>query len=283
MGLPLDNATVSGEQRALDDERWELLRRVEQWLEVPMVVLGFTWLLLLCVELLWEQVWTRNPLLEPLSTAIWIVFIINFCLELTLAPRKRDYFRTNWLTALSLLVPAVRVLRIVRVVRVLRAARAARGVRLVKVVGSLNRGMRALGASMRRRGFGYVAALTMLITVLGAAGMYAFENEGSGGLKTYGEALWWTAMIMTTMGSAYWPQSAEGRVLCVLLALYAFAVFGYVTATLATYFVGRDAESAEAEIAGAGAIAELRSEIAALRAATEDLTRAVERDGVRRP
>jgi voltage-gated potassium channel len=73
-------------------------------------------------------------------------------------------------------------------------------------------------------------------------------------------------MIMTTMGSAYWPQTAEGRVLCVVLALYAFGVFGYVTATLATFFVGRDAEAADGEIAGALAVEALRDEIAALRA-----------------
>jgi voltage-gated potassium channel len=54
--------------------------------------------------------------------------------------------------------------------------------------------------------------------------------------------------------------------LCYLLALYAFAIFGYVTATLATFFVGRDAESGEAELAGAGELAALREEIRALRA-----------------
>jgi voltage-gated potassium channel len=72
-------------------------------------------------------------------------------------------------------------------------------------------------------------------------------------------------MIMTTLGSEYWPKTAEGRVLCVLLALYAFAVFGYVTATIATFFLGRDAEDPEAEVAGAAAIEMLRGEIAALR------------------
>jgi voltage-gated potassium channel len=126
--------------------------------------------------------------------------------------------------------------------------------------------MKALGASMGRRGFGYVVALTVIVTFTGAAGMYAFENDRPGGFRSYGEALWWTAMVMTTMGSADWPESAEGRVLCVILALYAFAVFGYVTAALATYFVGRDAASEEAELAGAREVGELRAEIAALRA-----------------
>jgi voltage-gated potassium channel len=42
-----------------------------------------------------------------------------------------------------------------------------------------------------------------------------------------------------TLGSEYWPHSAEGRVLCFMLALYAFTIFGYVTATLATFFLDR--------------------------------------------
>ena len=120
--------------------------------------------------------------------------------------------------------------------------------------------------------------MTFIITLSGAAGMYAFENGNPDGLNSYGEALWWTAMIMTTMGSAYWPQSPEGRVLCIILALYAFAIFGYVTATLATYFVGRDAESDDAEIAGAKAIMELKAEIAALRAEIGELSRRERRE-----
>lgn len=70
--------------------------------------------------------------------------------------------------------------------------------------------------------------------------MYAFENEVpmESGLHNYSAAFWWTAMLMTTMGSDYSPKTPEGQVLCFFLALYAFAVFGYVTATLATFFIG---------------------------------------------
>src|SRR5690606_9988450 len=135
----------------------------------------------------------------------------------------------------------LRIIRVVSVVRLLRTARAARSLRLLRVVSSTNRGMKALRASMGRRGLGYVVALTVLVTLAGAAGMYTFERDGTNGFDSFGVALWWTAMIMTTLGSDYWPQTAEGRVLALLLALYAFAVFGYVTASLATFFIGRDA------------------------------------------
>ena len=72
-------------------------------------------------------------------------------------------------------------------------------------------------------------------------------------------------MLMTSIGSQYWPVTTEGRLLCVLLSLYGFAVFGYITASFASFFVGRDAESQAGEVAGSGDIAALRREIAALR------------------
>jgi len=248
-------------KEALERERYELLQRLEDWLETPMLVLGFAWLALLVVELIWGE----SPSFEIIGTIIWVIFILTFAVEFVLAPHKVVYLKSNWLTVISLLIPALRIFRVFRVFRLLRLARAGRSLRLLRVVSSLNRVMHALGASLSRRGFGYVLTLTVLVAFAGAAGMYAFENEAPGGLKSYGEALWWTAMVMTTMGSQYWPQTVEGRLLCVFLALYAFAVFGYVTATLATFFVGRDAENDEAELAGAKQLAALQEEVIALR------------------
>jgi voltage-gated potassium channel len=72
-------------------------------------------------------------------------------------------------------------------------------------------------------------------------------------------------MLLATMGSEFWPRTPEGRILCFLLALYGFAVFGYITASFASFFVGRDAASKQGEVAGAKEIAALRAEIAALR------------------
>ena len=54
--------------------------------------------------------------------------------------------------------------------------------------------------------------------------------------------------------------------LLLVLALYGFAVFGYFTATLATFFMGRDAENPQAEVVGAAAVAALHEEVRRLRA-----------------
>ncbi len=37
--------------RALARQRLKILRQIEDWLETPMLVLGFVWLVLLVVEL----------------------------------------------------------------------------------------------------------------------------------------------------------------------------------------------------------------------------------------
>lgn len=256
-------AAPNGAPRASAAERWHELAALERWLERPMLVLSFAWLALFVVE------FTRglSPFLEGVGTAIWAVFVLDFALRFALAPAKGAYLKANWLTALSLLLPALRVLRVVRALRAVRVLQVARGARLVRVVGTLNRGMGALGRSFGRRGAGYVAALTGLVALAGAAGMYAFERDVPGsGLTSYSSALWWTAMTLTTMGSDYFPRTAEGRALGLVLAVFGFAVFGYITASLATFFVGRDAADPQAEVAGQDALDALRAEIAALRA-----------------
>lgn len=216
-----------------DEQRWRALWRLQKRLEIPMMVLGIAWVALLVLELYIGPA----PLLVTLSAAIWILFAADFLIEITLAPSRTRYLRTNVLTVLSLLAPAFRVLRAARLLRAARAARLTRGISLVRIIGSANRSMSILRKLLARWGFGYVIALSAVVVLLGAAGMYALER-GSPGFRTFGESLWWSAMILTTMGTQYWPETAEGRLLCFLLALYSFTVFGYVTAFLATFLIG---------------------------------------------
>lgn len=240
----------------LINERKKLLKTVENFLEGPMIFLGFTWLVLLVVEL----VWGLPKTLEYLSLTIWVVFIIDFSIKLLLAPKKLAFMKKNWLTAISLLLPALRIFRVFRFVRLLRGLR---GVRLVRVVASLNRGMRSLGATMKRRAFGYVMALTTLVCFGGAAGMYALESS-TPGFESYWMALWWTAMRVITVGNEFNPATPEGRGLAFLIAVFGFAVFGYVTATIASFFIGRDAEEEDAPVAGANEVKELKMLILSL-------------------
>lgn len=248
--------------RRADRERNEILHTLEDWLETPLLILGFVWLILLILEFIWGL----TPLLDVMSTTIWIIFIIDFAVKFTLAPEKIRYLKENWLTAISLALPALRIFRIFRVIRIFRAARFTRGVRLVRVLTSLNRGLKALGRSFGRRGFSYVLAATLIVLFAGAAGMYAFENEvPDTGIDSYGSAVWFTAMLITSIGSDYFPKTVEGRVLCFIIGLYGFVVFGYLTATLASFFVDRDARAKDSAIADAADLKRIERELTSLR------------------
>jgi voltage-gated potassium channel len=253
--------TTRHEAEEAEDERWVVLQQLEEWLELPMIVFSFVWLLLVLAELIWGQL----ALLVIFGTVIWIIFIADFLVRLVIAPRKFIFLRNNVITIFALIVPA---LRMFRAFYLFRAARAARGLTLVRIVGTANRSMNALKRSLRRRGLGYVLLVTLAVALLGAAGMLNFEpaRQVEGGFQNYAEALWWTAMLLTTMGSDFWPVTAEGRLLTLLVSLYGFAVFGYITASFATFFIGQEAQDQEGDVPGLGDIAGLREEINALRA-----------------
>jgi len=229
-----------------------------------MAALSIAWLLMLVGELVWGE----HELLSTFGLVIWIVFIAEFALRFFLAPEKLKYVKRNWFTLLVLILPALRVFRAIRVVR---ATRSLRGLRLVRIVGTANRSMKALRETLRRRRFGYVAGLTLAIVFLGAAGMMSFEpaTEIEDGFTSYGHALWWTAMLVSSIGSDFWPATTEGRILTLLLTVYGLAVFGYITASFASFFIGRDTEDPAGPIASHAQIAVLTSEIRGLRSEME--------------
>ncbi|MDQ2810255.1 MAG: ion transporter [Chloroflexota bacterium] len=270
-------ATPTPKPHEIRQARRQLLLRLTVMTERPLIVLSFVWLALLVLDL------TNGlpPVLQAVSTAIWIVFILDFIVKLLIAPDKVRYLRHNWLTVLALVLPALRVLRVARVVQLLRVGRAARTVNLLRMLTSLNRGTRALQRTVGQHGLLYLVPLTLIVPLVGAGGIAQFENPAAvhaqypaaapgTGIPSYGEAIWWTAMILTTFGSDYWPQTVAGRLVCWALSLYALGVFGYITATLASHFIGTTkperAAAADPLIALHGELAALGRQIAELRA-----------------
>lgn len=268
------------------EQRWELLARIDALIDRPLVVLAFAWLVLLIVDLTMGL----NRSLEIATFVLWGLFVLDFVLEFVIAPRKGEYLRRNWLVAIALILPAVRVLAVLRVLRGLQGLRVVRSVVVLRVVTSLNRGMAAVSAVLGHRGIGFVIALSVLVMFAGAAGIQLLESpaalraagysqQSSTGttIHSFGDALWWTAMMLTTMGTDYWPKTTAGRILAWLLALYAFAIFGYITAAVASFLIGwqRDAagrQDPSANATDAEALTALRQEVTALRGEVAALT-----------
>jgi voltage-gated potassium channel len=111
--------------------------------------------------------------------------------------------------------------------------------------------------------------LTVIIIFAGAAGMYGLEKSNPG-FTNYGLALWWTAMRVITAGSDFWPITPEGRVFAFILSLYGYAVFGYVTATLATFFIGQDTKDKQNYLSRTSEIEDIKRRISRLTEAIKD-------------
>ena len=235
------------ERRALDDERESLRAQLFDWLDPIMTALGLLALLLLLVEFAADLSPRQATWVARAQLVIWAIFAVEFAVQFTLAPRKLRYLRTHWLAAIAVALPAFRAFR------ALRAARALRSLRLIRLVGGTNRAMRALRDILRGRQFGYLVALTLLVVAASSAGIYVFErDQPEATIRTIGDAVWWAACTVTTVNSEKYAVSLEGRVLAVLLRIYAVAIFGLITANIASYLVGKRQEEAAAAAGASG-------------------------------
>lgn len=247
------------DREQLQQERMDLLSQINDIFDFPLLILSIIWLILIVIEF----VYGLSSTLQTASMVIWGIFIVDFFIELYIAPKKKVYLKENWFVALSLFLPALRILKIFRGFRLFKLSSFIRSFNLARILSSFNRSIRTVRKAVKQRGLQYVLLLTALVTFIGAAGMYNFERPG---LSSYWDAVWWTAMIMTTIGSDYWPETVEGRILTFLLSVYAFAIFGYITAALASLLVGKEKESSSKEIT------ELRKEVQRLSSETNRLS-----------
>ncbi len=276
-------ATLDVRERDEQAERWELLGHLQNLLEPVMVALGLAFLVLLVIDFSGialsaaQRVW-----LDWALTTIWVAFVVDFLLRLLIAPSKSSFLRANWLSAASLALPFLRPLR------ALQAVRAARSLSLVRLLGGANRGMRVLQRVTAGRTLAYVGALTLLATLLGAVGVLFFDRYAAGAtIQTFGDALWWSAAMVTTINNEKFAVTAEGRVIAILLRIFAVSVFGFITASIASYLIGRQA-AAQAPMEGNGPGVEehltaLRTEQAALRQEVAALRDTIERSGLPGP
>jgi voltage-gated potassium channel len=97
-------------------------------------------------------------------------------------------------------------------------------------------------------------------------------EPGSNISDDFGDALWWAATTMTTVGYGdHFPVSTTGRVVAVGLMIGGIALLGVVTATFASWLLDRVRElEEETQAAIRHDVADLRREITELRRAIED-------------
>lgn len=232
-----------------------------------MVGLGLIFLVLLLLDYSGTITGQREGFwLSRSLTVIWGIFLADFLLRFALAPNKQRFLKGNWLSAISLALPFLRPLR------ALRAVRAVRSLSLVRLLGGLNRGMRVLRRVTGGHQLAYLSGLTLVVVMAGAAGVWYFDRGvADSPISSFGDALWWSASMVTTINNEKFAVSAEARILAILLRIFAVSVFGFITATIATYLLGRDDAATDEASASdlSDQLEQLRREVSALRTALD--------------
>ncbi|MGA8149059.1 MAG: hypothetical protein WB870_16010 [Gallionellaceae bacterium] len=238
-------------------------------LELTMLYLSFVWLCILLIEL----VYGMSAVLSGLGTGIWILFIFYFTTRLVTVADRIAFLKHNWLFVLAILVSVLRFFPYLQSFPLVRALTATFGMQVIWIFVSADQGMRALRRTLGRRGAGYALALTLVVIFAGAAGMLHFEgiSDDPQGIRTYPKALWWTAMQMTNIGTAYSIKTTGGRVIGLGISVYAAVMFGYLTALFATFLIDRDTKDPKPEVALQKSVQDIQEEIIQLRRLVEDI------------
>jgi voltage-gated potassium channel len=215
--------------------REDMREKLDRYLDVPLALASVVVVLLVVIQLTGEvsEPWAGR--IEVLSWAVWGLFFVEFAVKFALAPVKRRYLRRNWLDVLVLLLPFLRVLRALRILR------ATRGLPLFRLLVFGGRGSSSTLALLKRRRLGQLAIVSAMVILIGAATAFLLEEGAPGStIETFGDALWWSAALVTTVSSELYPVTAGGRVLAFLMMLYALGVFSYFIASIASILVEFD-------------------------------------------
>lgn len=211
---------------------------LERRLDIPMAILAGVWAGLVAYELIAPR--EQLDELGIASNVIWVVFVLEFLVKITVAGHPLRFLRRNWPSVVFLVLPALRMLRIVRALRAVRVLPAAR------VVGSSYRAVGTASGLLTGR-LQFLLAATAVVVFGGAQLLFVLERGRAGALTSLGDALWWSANLAIATTPVYEPVTLAGRLLALVLSAYSIVVFASLAAVLGAFFVESRQERAVEE------------------------------------
>lgn len=220
--------------------------------EWPLTVLALVFLLAYSWEVLAR---THVSLCETTINVIWIVFIVDYVVSISLAHDRKTWFKNNLLLLISIMLPIFRPLRLLR---------------LVAVLNVLNR---TSGMAVRGRITLYVCSSVILLIYVGSLAELDVErNAPDTTITDFGKAIWWAFVTTTTVGYGDMsPVTWQGKCIAVGLMIAGIALISVITATLASWIVDRVSDEADKRAN------ETESETTRLSSNVAELTDAVDR------
>lgn len=87
----------------------------------------------------------------------------------------------------------------------------------------------------------YILTVTMF-TYISALIFYDCEIGVNNALKSFGEAMWWACMNVTTVGAEIFPVTTTGKVVCVILPIVGMMFFPIFTVYISSYYDKKESD-----------------------------------------
>lgn len=209
-------------------ERW---KRHTEW---PLAAVALVFLAVYAWTVIGNLRSPEDTLPEVIMAVIWGIFVLDYAVSLFLARPRGHWFLTHLHDLAIVVLPALRPLRLLRLVTLLSILH------------------RTAGNALRGRVTVFViAASVLLVFVAGLAVLDAEQNAAGSNIRSFGDAVWWAFVTITTVGYGdFFPVTFLGRLIAVGLMIAGIALIGTVTAALASWFVeaiNRDRHAVDSE------------------------------------
>ncbi len=207
------NTLIKGENIDKRLRRWQ---SVTAW---PIILLSFIYIAVYVIPIYFYPLSSGFvTLCHVLEYSIWAVFVLDYSIQIVLAPNRSEFFRREWLALLLVAIPFFRPIRAIRGVIFIRQASTKRK-SLVKSLPLI---------------IGSMAVLMVLIS--GAAVLNAERFAPGSTIRTPSDALWWALTTLTTSGSGrLGPVTNEGRIIAAFLLIFGLGVLASMTGYVASW------------------------------------------------
>jgi voltage-gated potassium channel len=230
-------------KKKVPEWRITAFNRFSETVEMPLLILAVLMIPLIIVPLVKTDLPSgAKSTFDTLDYLIWTIFVVEYLVKVTLAPRRIHWVVHNVPDAVVVAVPMLRPLRI------LRSARALRLARLTRLSAFAGEGVTKAKHSAHAEGVKYVVIITGALILVTSLVVYDLERDVHGStIHSWPDALWWAISTVTTVGYGdKVPVTAGARAVAVVLMLCGIALVGVITAALATYFVKQSREHSDA-------------------------------------
>ncbi len=167
--------------------------------------------------------------------AVCMIFLVDFFLMMWASSNRWNFLGRNFVM-LILSIPYHFIINLVSVVPNHLMTVILSGVVVLRAVMALFITLRWL---IERRAtrllWAYITTVAMC-TYFASLLFYEYESPVNSSVRNFGDALWWAAMNLTTVGAEIFPVTAIGKVICVMLPILGTAMFPVLTVYITSLY-----------------------------------------------